>query len=340
MNNTTVTTVLGAGSWGTALALQLARNGHTVRLWAHRTEHVEQLQRDRCNRRYLPDAPFPNTLTAHADLAQALQQTRLVLVVVPSHAFNDTLRQINPLLTATMGFAWATKGLESGSGRFLHELTQTTLGQNADNNQRPLAIISGPSFAREVAAGLPTAITVAAEDNQFAHWIATLLHGSGMLAYTSQDVIGVQLGGAVKNVLAIAAGIADGLGFGANARAAVITRGLAELRRLGDACGGRRETLMGLTGVGDLVLTCTDNQSRNRQFGLAIGQGQSFEQARQGIGQVVEGANAVCEIMRLARRHNVDMPICEQVEQVLHHGLDPRQAVEILLSRPPRPEDL
>jgi glycerol-3-phosphate dehydrogenase (NAD(P)+) len=333
--HTVAVAVLGAGSWGTALALQLARNAHDVRLWGHRPEHIEQLREQRCNRRYLADFAFPDNLTVCTGLAEAVRHTQLALVVVPSHSYGATLRQLLPYLTDTMGCAWATKGLEHGSGRFLHQVSREILGE-----QRPLALISGPSFAREVAAGLPTALTVAAEDIDYAHWVATLLHGSGMLTYTSQDIIGVQLGGAVKNVLAIATGIADGLGFGANTRAAVITRGLAELRRLNDAAGGRRDTLMGLTGIGDLVLTCTDDQSRNRRFGLAIGQGHSFEQARRAIGQVVEGAGAVREIMQLARRYAVEMPICEQVEQVLHHGLSPRAAVEILLTRPPRPEDL
>ena len=327
--------VLGAGSWGTALALQLARNQHQVRLWGHNAEHINQLSADGCNRRYLPDAPFPDNLSCWPELAKAVTDVELVLSVVPSHAFGVTLSELQHHLTDDVGFAWATKGLEHGSGRFLHKVVKQTLG-----NKRPAAVVSGPSFALEVAAGLPTAITVASRDEEYAHKVATLLHGSGMLTYTSTDVQGVELGGAVKNVLAIAAGIADGLGFGANARAAVITRGLAELGRLGDVTGGQRETFMGLTGVGDLVLTCTDNQSRNRRFGLAIGQGQSFDEARKAIGQVVEGANAVQEIMRLARHYDIDMPICEHVEQVLHHGLAPRKAVELLLARPVRPENI
>lgn len=325
--------VLGAGSWGTALALRLARNGHPTRLWGHDPAAITRLTTERENRRYLPDIPFPPGLFPRADLATAVAGTSLVLLAVPSHACGATLARLQPLLPATTGLAWATKGLEHGSGRFLHEVTADQLGADW-----PMAVISGPSFAREVALGLPTALTVAAADQAFAHQVAALLHGGNLRAYSSPDVIGVELGGAVKNVLAIAAGVADGLGFGANARAALITRGLAELVRLGEAVGGRRETFMGLAGVGDLVLTCTDNQSRNRRFGLAIGRGQSPVQASVAIGQVIEGAVTTREVIRLAQRHGVEMPITEQVDQVLHHGLEPRRAVEILLARDPRPE--
>lgn len=325
--------VLGAGSWGTALALLLARNGHDVRLWGHDPEEVAPLCRERENRRYLPGVPFPARLNASADLVEALAGVELALVAVPSHAYGATLARLRPLLPATAGFAWATKGLEHGSGRFLHEVTLEALGRD-----RSAAVISGPSFAVEVARGLPTAVTVAAWDVGHARRVATVLHGSNLRAYTSSDVIGVELGGAVKNVLAIAAGIADGLGFGANARAALITRGLAEMVRLGVAVGGQRETFMGLAGIGDLVLTCTDDQSRNRRFGLAIGRGDSAEAASAAIGQVVEGAATVREIRRLARRHGVELPITEQVDAVLYHGQSPRRAVENLLARDPKPE--
>jgi len=325
--------VLGAGSWGTALALLLARNGHDVRLWGHDPEEVAPLCRERENRRYLPGVPFPACLNAGTDLVEALAGVELALVAVPSHAYGATLARLRPLLPMTAGFAWATKGLEHGSGRFLHEATLEVLGRN-----RPAAVISGPSFAVEVARGLPTAVTVAAWDVTHALRVAAVLHGSNLRAYTSSDVIGVELGGAVKNVLAIAAGIADGLGFGANARAALITRGLAEMVRLGVAVGGQRETFMGLAGIGDLVLTCTDDQSRNRRFGLAIGRGDSAEAASAAIGQVVEGAATVREILRLARRHGVELPITEQVDAVLYHGQSPRRAVENLLARDPKPE--
>lgn len=325
--------ILGPGSWGTALALLLARNGHAVRLWGHDPDEMAPLCRERENRRYLPGIPFPASLRVGADLATALAGVDLALVAVPSHAYRVTLDRLRAYLPATAGLAWATKGLEHGSGCFLHEVTEDVLGEGW-----PVAVISGPSFAREVALGLPTAVTVAARDSEHACRVATLLHGSNLRAYTSTDVVGVELGGAVKNVLAIAAGIADGLGFGANARAALITRGLAEMVRLGLAVGGRRETFMGLAGIGDLVLTCTDDQSRNRRFGLAIGRGETAAAALTAIGQVVEGAATAREVLGLARRHQVEMPITEQVDLVLRHGQNPRRAVEILLARDLKPE--
>ncbi|HXH02950.1 MAG TPA: NAD(P)H-dependent glycerol-3-phosphate dehydrogenase [Candidatus Competibacteraceae bacterium] len=326
--------VLGAGSWGTALALLLARNGHATRLWGHRSEHIVQLCADGENRRYLPGIPFPAALTPCAALAEAVTGAELVLVAVPSHAYGATLAALRPHLGDNQGVAWATKGLEHGTGRFLHEVTAEQLGA------RPAAIVSGPSFAREVAAGLPTALTVAAAEHGYARRVAALLHGPTLRAYTSTDVVGVELGGALKNVLAIAAGISDGQGFGANARAALITRGLAEMVRLGEAVGGRRETFMGLAGIGDLILTCTDDQSRNRRFGLAVGRGTAITDALATIGQVVEGMTTTPEILRLARSHGVEMPITEQVEAVLYHGRAPRQAVESLLARDPKAEGL
>lgn len=329
----TTVAVLGAGSWGTALALLLSRNGHAVRLWSHNSEQVARLRHDRENRRYLPGCAFPAGLTVEPDLAVAGARSVIVLIAVPSHAYGETLARVKPYLDVNTGIAWATKGLEHGSGRFLHQVTAQLLGENW-----PAAVISGPSFAREVAAGMPTAVTVASRDVGYARQVAALLHGSNLRAYTSEDVIGVELGGAVKNVLAIAVGVSDGLGFGANARAALITRGLAEMVRLGEVVGGRRETFMGLAGIGDLVLTCTDDQSRNRRFGLAIGRGQTAAEACAAIGQVVEGIVTTREIMRLARRYRVEMPITEQVDQVLDQGRDPRQAVEALLARDLKPE--
>ncbi|MEI2743613.1 MAG: NAD(P)H-dependent glycerol-3-phosphate dehydrogenase [Candidatus Competibacter sp.] len=335
MSAASTVAVLGLGSWGTALGLLLARNGHAVHLWGHDPKEVALLDQDRQNRRYLPDIPFPPALSAGSSLDRAVDGAKLVLAAVPSHAYGATLLKLRPLLPTRVGFAWATKGLEHESGRFLHQVTEEILGA-----ERSAAVISGPSFAREVALGLPTAVTVAAREMACARRVAALLHGSNLRAYTSTDVIGVELGGAVKNVLAIAAGIADGLGFGANARAALITRGLAEMVRLGLAVGGRRETFMGLAGIGDLVLTCTDDQSRNRRFGLAIGRGETAQAAFAAIGQVVEGAATAREIVRLAELHRVEMPIAEQVDRVLHQGKNPRQAVESLLARDPKPETL
>jgi len=319
--------VLGAGSWGTALAILLAGNGCDTRLWGHLPEELEALARERENRHYLPGIPFPERLTPTADLEQALSGTDEVLIVVPSHAFQAVTRRIAPRIPAGLGIAWATKGFEPGSQRLLSEVAQANLPEH------PLAVISGPTFAGEVARGLPTAITVAADSPGHAERLAGLLHADWFRAYTSSDLIGVQVGGACKNVMAIAAGIADGLGFGANTRAALITRGLKEIMRLGTRLGARHETLMGLAGLGDLVLTCTDDQSRNRRMGLALSRGLSIDQARTEIGQEVEGVQTAQEVQRLARRLGVDMPITEQVYRVLHQGVDPSSAVRRLLQR-------
>lgn len=321
--------VLGAGSWGTALAMQLARNGHTTLLWGR---DVEPLAREGMNTRYLPGIPFPPGLSVEADLTRALRQAELVLLVVPSHAFRDTLKQLRPALDAAIPLAWASKGLEPGSRKLLHQVLAEEL------HGQPSAVISGPTFAGEVARGLPTAVTVAANDPLIANTFAQALHGGTFRAYTCSDVLGVELGGACKNVLAIAAGIADGLGFGANTRAALITRGLAEMMRLGSRLGGQPETFMGLAGLGDLVLTCTDDQSRNRRAGLALGRGETLVQALLSIGQAVEGVKSAPEVAQLAAEHGVEMPITEQVYRVLQGQASPQAAVEALLGREQKPE--
>ncbi|NKN32645.1 NAD(P)H-dependent glycerol-3-phosphate dehydrogenase [Marichromatium bheemlicum] len=324
--------VIGAGSWGTALALQLVANGHQVRLWSHEPEQIAALERDRENRQFLPGVALPTGLIPTASLTDALADASDCLVVVPSHAFRTVAGQLAAHLPTGFGVAWATKGLDPGSNLLLHQVAQELLGE------RPLAVVSGPSFAREVGDGLPTAVTVAAEREPFAQHVAGLLHGGRFRAYTSSDMVGVEICGAAKNVLAIATGIADGLGFGANTRAALITRGLAELIRLGQALGGRPETFMGLAGMGDLVLTCTDDQSRNRRMGLALAAGESIEAARTRIGQEVEGVLTAKAIHGLAQRLGIDMPISEQVYLVLHAGVSPAQATQALLEREPKPE--
>ncbi len=320
-------TVLGAGSWGTALAILAAGNGLRVDLWSHLPEQARRLADERCNSEFLPGIPFPEGLRPDADLAACLEGADEVLVVVPSHAFRQVVESAAPLLPAGASLSWATKGLEPGSGRLLHQVAEEILGT------RSLAIVSGPSFAGEVARGLPTAITVASPDPDHARRLAGYLHSDSFRPYTSDDLVGLEIGGSAKNVMAIAAGISDGLGFGANSRAALITRGLAEIMRLGEALGARRETLIGLGGLGDLVLTCTDDQSRNRRMGLALARGLSVEQARAEIGQEVEGVGTAREIRRLARQHGVEMPITEQTYQVLYHALEPAAAVRNLLGR-------
>lgn len=327
--------VLGAGSWGTAIAISLTRDGRPALLWGRDTSHMSLLDSERCNTRYLPDISFPDALQVSSDLETTVADAGDIIVVVPSHAFRSMLESIAPLLKAGQRIAWATKGFESGSGKLLHEVTRDVFGSN-----RPVAVISGPTFAKEVAKGLPTAVTVASSDNAFAHFLADRLHTSTFRVYTSDDVVGVEVGGAVKNVLAIAAGIADGLNFGANARTALITRGLAEIMRLGDALDGHRETFMGLAGLGDLVLTCTDNQSRNRRLGLGLGKGESLENALAVIDQVVEGVQTAREVNELAISHAVDMPISQEVYRILYEGEKPRDAVQALLSREQKSETI
>ncbi|MEJ1365813.1 MAG: NAD(P)H-dependent glycerol-3-phosphate dehydrogenase [Candidatus Sedimenticola sp. (ex Thyasira tokunagai)] len=319
--------VLGCGSWGTALAMLLARNGAKVMLWGHLAEEIDKLLEDGENSTFLPGRPFPPGLTPTTDLTAAVAAADEVLVVVPSHAFRAVLTHVKPLLADGTSLCWATKGLDPRSGRLLHEVATEVLGE------RPVAVISGPSFAGEVADSRPTAVTVASSSLDHAKRVADLLHCETFRTYTSDDVIGLEVGGAAKNVMAIGAGIADGLGFGANARAALITRGLAEITRLGLTLGGKPETFMGLGGIGDLVLTCTDNQSRNRRMGLALARGLTIDQAKAEIGQEVEGIGTTQEIYNKARQLGVEMPITEQIYQVLYRGLDPNMAVHALLGR-------
>ena len=325
--------VLGAGSFGTALAIHLARRGAQVQLWGRDPDQLAAMQSARENARYLPDCPFPKPLQATADLAATVSAAADLLIATPSHALRDTLRAVAPLLRPGQGLACACKGLEPQSGRLVHEVIEDELG-----SAYPLAIISGPTFARELGMGLPTAVTIAARERAFAEKFVQRLHGDGFRAYWTDDLAGVGIGGAAKNVMAIAVGIADGLGLGANTRAAMITRGLAEIMRLATALGGRAETLMGRAGMGDLVLTCTDNQSRNRRLGLLLAQGRKPEEASAEIRQVVEGVKAAPEVLRLAQRHGVDMPITAAVDAVLRSQLTPLEAVQLLAARPARPE--
>jgi glycerol-3-phosphate dehydrogenase (NAD(P)+) len=334
MNMTSAITVLGAGSYGTALAICLARNGHHTLLWGRNADDIAAMTRDRINHRYLPEIVLPEQLEVTADLEAAVKASQNVLVVVPSHAFADTLRQIKPFLLPHARVAWATKGLEPDSGRLLQDVARDILGDDVS-----LAVLSGPTFAKELAKGLPTAISLSSTDAEFITVLSDLLHcGKTFRVYTNPDFIGVQLGGAVKNVIAIGAGMADGIGFGANARTALITRGLTEMCRLGCALGAKKETFMGMAGLGDLVLTCTDNQSRNRRFGLLLGQGVGVEDAITQIGQVVEGYRNAREVYNLATRVGVEMPITEQIYQVLYQGKDARAAALDLLGREKRDE--
>lgn len=341
--------VLGAGSWGTALAIQFARAGRPTLLWGRDAAQLAALARDRRNMRYLPEAEFPPALVIEPDLGRALAQASDVLVAVPSHAFRATLEQVVASSTVVAGLpatlpvgaglpatpvnpgkriAWATKGFELATGLLPHQVARQVLGDAV-----PVAVLSGPTFAREVGAGLPTAMTVASPDDAFAADLARSLSGLNFRAYTSPDIVGVEVGGAVKNVLAIGTGIADGMGFGANTRIALITRGLAEMSRLGAKLGAQPATFMGLAALGDLVLTCTDNQSRNRRFGLLLAAGKSADEAAAEIGQVVEGVKAARAVRDVAAREGVEMPIVEAVYRVLYEALPVMDAVKSLMAR-------
>ena len=321
--------VIGAGSYGTALAITLARNGYPVTLWGHNPQHIARLSEQRCNAEFLSDVPFPDNLVLTSQLHEAVTQSRDLLIVVPSHVFGDVLKQIAPMLLSDTRIVWATKGLEVETGRLLEDVAREILGPDI-----PLAVISGPTFAKELAAGMPTAIALASKNAQFAMDLQTKLHcGKSFRVYSNNDMTGVQLGGAVKNVIAIGAGMSDGMCFGANARTALITRGLAEMSRLGLALGAQAETFTGMAGLGDLVLTCTDNQSRNRRFGMLLGQGTSVEEAQETISQVVEGYRNTKEVYLLAASVGVEMPIVEQIYQVLYCGKPTQDAAIALLGR-------
>jgi glycerol-3-phosphate dehydrogenase (NAD(P)+) len=326
--------VLGAGSWGTALAILIARNGFNVALWDHSREHIQAIGRDRENKRYVPGVPLPTELDVEPDLAALVSGVDRFLVVVPSHAFRATLERMAALSGSGREYliSWGTKGFDPDRCVLLSDVVADVYPAAG------MAAVSGPSFAGEVAQGLPTALTVASPDRDVADTVASWLRSERVRVYTNRDIAGVQLGGAIKNVMGLAAGISDGLGFGANARAALITRGLAEMNRLGAALGGTPDTFMGLTGVGDLVLTCTDDQSRNRRAGIGLGRGGRLSDVLEDIGQEVEGVKTVRELYAMAGRAGVDMPITEQVYKVVYEALPPEEAVVSLLGREPRSE--
>ncbi len=326
--------MIGAGSWGTALALQFARCGCDVRLGGVRElDLLEAMATEGENKRYLPGVPFPPNLAASADLSVCLKGVRDILVAVPSHGLRETLTTIKPMLDADSRVCWATKGFELHSGKLPHQVVAELLGDGL-----PMAVLSGPTFAKEVGEGLPTAMTIASNDESFARFLAAAISDDNFRAYTSDDIAGVEVGGAIKNVLAIGAGMCDGLGFGANARIALITRGLVELKRLGVALGAEQDTMMGLAGMGDLVLTCTDNLSRNRRMGLALASGMTVEEAQEEIQQVVEGVLAAEAVKEVAENLGIEMPICHQVYRILYEGASPREAVGALMARQLKPE--
>ncbi|WP_230976322.1 NAD(P)H-dependent glycerol-3-phosphate dehydrogenase [Pseudothauera nasutitermitis] len=323
--------VLGAGAWGTALALAF-HGPHRVTLWGYEAEHVAELRAQRENRRYLPGVALPEDLEVTASIDEAAAEADLHLVVTPLIGLRATVRALQRVRPGTP-LVWACKGLEAGSGRLPHEIVEEELGQDA-----PCGVLTGPSFAAEVARGQPTAITLASRDAAFVeHWLP-VLHQPLLRVYANTDLVGAEIGGALKNVMAIAAGVSDGMGFGLNARAALITRGLAEIARLAVALGGRPETLMGLAGMGDLILTCTGDLSRNRRVGLALAQGKTLDVILRELGHVAEGVPTAREVAALAARHGVEMPLCEAVDALLHRGLSAAEAVDRLLARDPKHE--
>lgn len=326
--------VLGAGSWGTALALQLSGNGHNVILWGRDEALLEKIAQTRCNDVYLPGCKLPRNLRTQIDLPTAISACRIMVIAVPSTALRKiSEKTAEEIGTRHEGVILATKGIEPLSAKPVCEVVNETLGTKI-----PTACLSGPSFAEEVSRRLPTAVTIASQDDTFAKKAAALFHSKTFRVYTNDDVIGTVVAGALKNIVAIAVGISDGLGFGLNTRAALITRGLREVRHLVEAMGGKSETVNGLAGIGDLILTCTGDQSRNRRFGLLIAAGQSREQISKKVTQATEGVNSAIAVQQLAQRYHIEMPICEQVNDILSGRIKATQAVENLLDRPLKPE--
>ena len=325
--------VVGAGSWGTALAVLIASNGYSVRLWARDVAQVKAMAHLRCNQRYLPEVKFPANLTVTTRLNEAVIDASLTLLAVPSHTFNETVTAVTRACKDVDALLWVTKGFEPQTGRLLHQVVRehclavTRMG-----------VLSGPSFAHEVANRIPTAVALGGSDIDFAEDAAAVFRNNHFRVYTNDDLIGVQIGGAVKNVLAVAAGVIDGLGLGANSRAALITRGLREMKLLGMALGAQPDTLSGLSGIGDLILTCTDDQSRNRQFGLALGRGAAAFDVPTPTGQVIESKYSCREVMRIATERHLTLPICEQVYRLIVEGITPGEAMEALMERTPGQE--
>ena len=327
--------VLGAGAWGTALAMQISQK-HRVTLWARNAGHVSGMRKARSNPLYLGDFPFNDQLMLEDNLGEAIHDAELILSVVPTSGFRTILKEIKSF-NHKAPVIWANKGLETGTAKLPHEVATEELGDPKKTGQH-WGALSGPSFAAELVRSLPTALTLAATDETFTQSLASIIHGHNLRVYTSQDVIGVSVGGALKNVIAIAAGISDGMGFGNNARAALITRGLAEITRFGMSLGGQKDTFMGLTGVGDLILTCTGDYSRNREVGLRLAKGQTIDEVLKGLGHVAEGVYTAKEVVNRAKALQVSMPITHEVNQVLSFGKSPKEVVIDLLDREQKSE--
>jgi glycerol-3-phosphate dehydrogenase (NAD(P)+) len=319
--------VIGSGSWGTALALQLSEKNNPVKMWGRNPANIKNINSTRENKRYLPGITIPNNIHLSSDLEEATEGSEIVLLATPSNNFREILIELKNL-KRKFNICWATKGFEVNTGLLPHNICEEIFGKKQN-----MAVISGPSFASEVARKKPTAVTIASNDLTFGQYIASSLSDINFRAYTTQDITGVEIGGAVKNILAIGAGISDGLNYGDNARIALINRGLVEMQRLGVSLGADKNTFLGLSGMGDLVLTCTSNLSRNRRFGLAIAKGQSISKAKNEINQVIEGIDATAAVSKLSDKMNIDMPICKTISRIIFNGLKPQVAVRELMSR-------
>jgi glycerol-3-phosphate dehydrogenase (NAD(P)+) len=322
--------IIGGGSWGTALSIVLGRAGHSVRLWVFEKELVAEINQDRRNSLYMAEFSIPPGVEASNSLEFCLREAEIVLTVIPSHHCRSVFSQMLPYLSPGMVFVSATKGLENQTLQRMSEVIRSVLPSAFSPR---IAVISGPTFAKEVARGDPTALVAASQDRDVAELVQREFSGPSLRLYTNFDVAGVELGGAVKNVIALAAGVCAGLGYGSNSMAALITRGLAEMTRLALACGGKRETLAGLTGMGDLVLTCTGGLSRNRSVGFQLGQGQKLAEIVKDMRMVAEGILTTRATVQLARRHEVEMPITEQMDCVLHQDKSPLEAIRDLMDR-------
>lgn len=328
--------VIGAGSWGTALAKLLSDKGHRVHLWAHRPEHVDAINRERENKKYLPGFTLNERVIASSDLREVISGKNFILMVVPSHVYRSVFQQLAPFLGKESIVVSATKGIENDSLMTMSQVMEDELGKSGGKAE--IGVLTGPSFAKEVAAGIPTAVTVAAKEKELAARIQDIFFTERFRVYASTDLIGQELGAALKNIVAIAAGISDGLGYGTNTRAALITRGLAEITRLGVKMGANPLTFSGLGGLGDLVLTCTGDLSRNRTVGLKLGQGKKLQTILAEMEMVAEGVRTTRSAWNLARREGVDMPILEQIYKVLYEDKPCQQAVMSLLTRDQKEE--
>ena len=331
--------VIGAGAWGTALAIVLGRNGlHEIGLWAHEAEVVQSITAKKINEQFLPGTPIPNQVKASNSLQEVLQGKQIVITVMPSHHCRGVVENMAPYLQPQMLFVSATKGIENRSLLRMSQVIEEAVARKSGFQAR-IGALSGPTFAKEVARGDPTAITVASPDLELAATMQREFSDPSFRVYTNEDIIGVELGGALKNIVAIAAGVCVGLGLGHNTVAALITRGLAEISRLAIACGGRRDTMSGLAGLGDLVLTCTGGLSRNRTVGVELGKGRKLDEIIAGMhGMVAEGVLTTNAAIGLAQEHGIEMPITEQMYAILHDGKPPREAIRALMTRPGRVE--